>query len=1121
MAANHQIPPTALHPARLLARLAALLLAIPLCPSSLCGAEPASTAGGIEFFETRIRPVLAEHCIKCHGPVKQFAELRLDSRAAMLEGGDTGPAVVPGNPEKSLLVEAVRHGDVQMPPDGKLQDSEIAAIEAWVRMGAPWPEMPSTKPEGDLAPHWAFQPVQVTQPPEVSAPDWIRTPVDRFILAGLDAAGLKPSGPATRRQLIRRVTYDLTGLPPTPEDVRDFERDDDPSAYEKLVERLLASPHYGEHWGRRWLDVARYSDTKGYVYAREEKVFVHAPAYRDWVVAAFNSDLPYDRFLQLQIAADAIAPDQPSDFAALGFLTLGRRFLGVTPDIIDDRIDVVTRGLLGLTVSCARCHDHKYDPIPTADYYSLYGVFQNCTERLVQTGPAPIDDPEFTAGLLRRQQAQRETFELARGTLSDRVRRRIADYLVAQTELEKYHGENFDIIIQTDDLIPLIVRRWESYLAQPARANDPVFGPWTEFAALPAAEFAARSPDVVSTLQGPAGERFLPDVRRLFDTPPASMREVAERYGQFLSDFDRRWTSLPAGGWRETMQTLWRRVDESRTSPLVQALYGPDSPCVLPVEHISTIERMMDNATCDRLWKLQGEVDRWIIKSPAAPPFATILVDKAPLTEQRIFKRGNPALSGDVVPRRFLKVLSGDDRTPFAHGSGRLDLARAIADPANPLTARVWVNRVWAHHFGAGLVRTPSDFGVRAEAPSHPELLDWLADQLIQSGWSTRRLHRLMVLSSTYQQQSAIDASDVAAHARQVDPQNRLLWRMQAHRLSFEELRDTWLASAGLLDAQPGGRSTDLFSTSPPHRRRTLYGYVDRQFVPDALRMFDVANPDLHSPQRSETTVPQQALFALNHPLVADCARSIASQLPSDPAAFVDGMFQRIEQREPNPLQRQQCVDFLQAAAEEAPPERVAGSEDWQYGYGEIDPDRQRLLSFTPLPWFTGEAWQGGAQWPDSKLGWVQITATGGHPGNDLKHASIRRWVAPAAMTVAITSRVQHEVAAGDGIRCTILSSRQGVLASQAVHQAQVDFHIESIAVQPGDTLDFVADFNANLNSEQHLWAPVIREISASGGAGRSWDAQLQFSPRQVAPLSPREQLVQVLLLSNELMFVD
>jgi len=340
---------------------------------------------------------------------------------------------------------------------------------------------------------------------------------------------------------------------------------------------------------------------------------------------------------------------------------------------------------------------------------------------------------------------------------------------------------------------------------------------------------------------------------------------------------------------------------------------------------------------------------------------------------------------------------------------------------------------------------------------------------------------------------------------------------MNPHRLTFEEMRDHWLAVAGDLDLRMGGRSSDLFATKPVHQRRTLYGFLDRQFVPSVMRMFDVANPDLHSPQRSETTVPQQALFALNHRIVADCARSLARQLPDDPDPFVRQCFERIHQREPTSAQLDECVEFLRSAALEPETGPPPGAEDWSYGYGEVDAAAGRVVAFAALPYFAGEAWQGGPNWPDKKLGWVQITATGGHAGNDLKHAAIRRWTAPQAMTVSITSTAMHDVAAGDGIKCWIISSRQGVLKSQVVHNTQAVLNVDSFDVHAGETLDFVVDFNANLNSDQHLWAPVVQQA----GGSRQWDSQVQFGARPTAPLSPREQLIQVLLLSNELMFVD
>ncbi|MCA9055490.1 MAG: DUF1549 domain-containing protein, partial [Planctomycetaceae bacterium] len=412
------------------------------------------TAGRADLFESSIRPLLIEHCVRCHGAEKQEGGLRLDTRDAVMNGGDGGPIIIADEPDSSRLIQAVRYVDLEMPPDGQLAPQQIDALTAWVRSGAKWPAntAPLIAPNAAAASrHWAFQPLTGPEPPQPQIADWRRTPIDQFILSRLEQCSLEPSPEADRRTLIRRLTYTLTGLPPTPGEVEAFVRDDASDSYEQLVDRLLDSTHYGEHWGRHWLDVARYSDTKGYVYAREERFWIHAPTYRDWVVQALNNDLPYDRFLLLQLAADQVPDRQPDDLAAMGFLTLGRRFLGVERDIIDDRIDVVCRGAMGLTVSCARCHDHKYDPIPTADYYALYGVFDSCREqplRLSNEETQPT--PEALAELQKRQDALTAELQNVRSEWSDRIRSRVVDYLTAQTELQKYPPKGFDQIFSTD-----------------------------------------------------------------------------------------------------------------------------------------------------------------------------------------------------------------------------------------------------------------------------------------------------------------------------------------------------------------------------------------------------------------------------------------------------------------------------------------------------------------------------------------------------------------------------------------------------------------------------------------------------------------------------------------------
>ncbi len=1076
------------------------------------GSLARSSADDADAFEKEVRPLLVENCRKCHGAEKQKGGLRVDSRKALVDGGESGPAVVPGRPDKSLLIDAVRHqGELRMPPNGTLLEGQVAALERWVAAGAPWPAEAPVVERGDEARrrHWAFQPVRDAPLPPVRRADWCRTPIDDFVLARLEAAGLGPSPPADRRTLIRRASYDLTGLPPSPEEVDAFVADRDPDAFARVVDRLLASPHHGEQWARHWLDVARYSDTKGYVYAREERFFVQAPAYRDWVVKAFNDDMPYDRFLLLQVAADRIAPGDRPALAAMGFLTLGRRFLGVTRDIIDDRIDVLTRGTMGLTVGCARCHDHKFDPIPTSDYYSLYGVFQNCTERMEAVGEPADASGAFRKELDRRREALRAGLASSRAEASGRVRERVADYLMAQRDLQAFPQEGFDVVVGKADLVPAFVRRWQAYLAAAAKGDDPVFRAWRRFVALRDDEFAGRAAEVSRDLQKTPG--LNPLVARAFAEPPATIRQVAERYGKLLAEVDRR-----ARGRDEA-------VPDADSDALRQILYGPRSPCTVPDEGIVDIEWFFDTDTIVAMWKLQGEVDRWLIGSPAAPPYAVALVDREEAREPRVFRRGDPASPGDEVTRHFLSAIAGPDPKPFTVGSGRLELARAIVDRGNPLTARVWVNRVWMHHFGAGLVRTPSDFGLRAEPPSHPELLDWLANRLIKEGWSTKALHRMILLSAAYQQRS-----DAPADARKreqalgVDPANRLLWRMNPHRLTFEEARDTALTASGELDRRVGGRATELFPGGETNVRRTLYGLVDRQFLSGVLRIFDFANPDLHIPSRSETTVPQQALFALNHPFLAGRAKVMAGRVrDSRPEEAVRLLYRAAYQREPTSAQVRAGLAFLDLAGDE--PESTPSPETlaWSYGFGAIDPCNSRVTGFRPLPHFNGSAWGGGPKWPDPELGWIQLTAQGGHAGNDLQHAAIRRWTAARDTTVSITSTASHEEAPGDGIRCWIVSSRDGVLKSAAIHRAKARLDVGPIEVEAGDTIDFVVDFRDGLNSDVYLWAPQIREVEPSRGARANWDAARDFIGPAAPRLTPIEQLAQVILMANELLFVD
>lgn len=903
------------------------------------------------FFENSIRPLLQSRCHECHGTERQDGDLRLDSRDALLQGGRTGPAIVLGNPDQSLLLQAVhRTGDLEMPPDEPLLEAEIAALTQWIRTGAVWAGTEQIEPseiQRRSAEHWAFQPLVA---PDTSAP--LANVIDHWIQTRLQAEGLRATAPADRRTLLRRLRFVLTGLPPSHAEVEAFQQDPDPSAYESRVEQALSSPQFGEHWARHWLDLARYSDTKGYVYSREERFWTHAWSYRDWVIDAINRDLPYDQFIRLQLAADQIA-DDPNDLAAMGFLTIGRRFLGVKPDIIDDRIDVVTRGLLGLTVSCARCHDHKYDAIPTADYYSLYGVMASCYEEDRSLVSPELLSAEYVAERTKRQQAYLDQHKQLRDQAAQRARQRTADYLAAQLQLDQYPGELFGQLFKPDDLLPSVVHRWADYLRRSAASEDPIFTAWHRLLAIPAAEFAQQAPVVAAELGAAPPTMVHPAIAAAMrEAQLTTHRDVVQLYSQVLQQQLSLLTLPPATGSGDIASTPADTEPHAPNSsgegipkqgveknspdkdPLFEALFfGENSPCVVPDEPIVEIEYFVDIASCESLWKLQAELDRWVLQGDSRDRRARVLVDRPQPIEPQIFRRGSPLRKGDFVPRQFLSLLAGDDRSPFENGSGRLELADAIATADNPLTARVMVNRIWGHVFGQPLVATTSDFGLRSELPSHPELLDQLAQEFIEHGWSVKHIVRQMLLSETFRQAGADSLPPkLLEQALNLDPENRLLWHSKPRRLTIEALRDTLLSTSGQLDSSTfGGKAVDLW-TPPFARRRSVYGLVDRQFLPSLLRSFDFANPDLHIPWRSETTVAQQCLFFLNHPLVLEQAKQVVEEASqgvakNDSLACIQQLFRRILQRDPSELESLEAMEFLDAAAETAESNQL---DPWQ-----------------------------------------------------------------------------------------------------------------------------------------------------------------------------------------------
>jgi hypothetical protein len=856
------------------------------------GYARAQSSASADFFEKSVRPLLAARCYSCHGPKKQQAGLRLDSREAILRGSDNGPVVDLKQPDKSLILQAVGYqADVKMPPKGPLAKGDVQALQRWVKEGLPWPKATVAK-AADQDPmllakktHWSFKPIQKQAVPDVKDGSWVQNTVDHFILARLEKEGMRPSSRADRRTLLRRATFDLTGLPPTPAEIQTFVEDRAPDAWDRAIERLLASPQYGERWGRHWLDVARYADTKGYVFT-DERRFPSAYTYRDYVVRAFNTDLPYDRFLIEQLAADRLslgADKQP--LAAMGYLTLGRRFLNNQQDIIDDRIDVVCRGLMGLTVSCARCHDHKFDPIPTRDYYSLYGVFASSVEPASLPIIGEARDPVALAAYEKEQQRREvklQEFNNAQySELTARYRKQAAEYLAAVLKPAPAAEPRQTANLTADELHPLMTRRWRNYLGDAARANDPVWACWSALATVKPDKFASTVQAILADKAKVS--RWNLQVKNLLAARPVRSREeLAQLYGKLLTESDKRWHNEEQWA-RETNQPAPTALADASWEEVRQKLYGSDAAPTVPRNEI---ERFYNRAARDRQRTLKKQIEQWQATAPSAPPRAMVLEDLPTPVKPRVLKRGNPGTPGDEVPRQFLEVLSPARREPFKQGSGRLELARAIASPENPLTARVMVNRIWMHHFGAGLVRTPGDFGTRGEKPTHPELLDFLAGYFVEHGWSVKEMHRLILRSSTYQQQSE-ERSDYALR----DVENRLLWRQNLRRLDFEALRDSFLSASGQLDQDMGGPSVEI-TTPKSNPRRSLYGFIDRQNLPGLFRTFDLASPDVSTAQRHTTTVPQQALFLLNSPFILEQA---AQLLKRPEIASAQSTAQRIE----------------------------------------------------------------------------------------------------------------------------------------------------------------------------------------------------------------------------------
>ncbi|MFN0104238.1 MAG: PSD1 and planctomycete cytochrome C domain-containing protein [Bryobacteraceae bacterium] len=826
-------------------------------------AVAAAHAGtGEEFFETRVRPLLVDRCGACHGE-NAASGLRVDSRAALLRGGKRGPAIVIGEPSASLLLQAIRHSHatLRMPPDGPLRAEETTAIETWIRDGAPWPETP---PQSNGAKRlWSAEPLRP-----------VAGSIDDHVRAALAAKAIAPNPRADRRTLLRRLHADITGIPPTPAQTAAFLADDTPGALPQLVDALLASPQFGERWGRHWLDVARFGEDD--FTGTQPRPYPNAWRFRDWVIGAFNDDLPYDVFVKAQVAGDLLSGDNSKLIGGLGLFGLGPWYYGITQppqaraDERHDRVDMVTRGFLGLTAACARCHDHKYDPIPQKDYYALAGVFASSEYK-----EFPLASPAAVAAY---DSAQKRVKALEK---------EIEQFLSTQREQLAliYARQSADFLLGASGLDPDISKKWKEYLAKPEE-DHPFLKRWQ----------AARSPEAARQFQ-----QTLLDVieeKRVIDD--SNRQAVIRGTNPFAK---RRKIILPfnydsEADFNPGSEVVTKSLDRERYQLWQKFIGRTDAVYRLEVE---AVEKRLTGEWKRNLANLRAELERAKKESPTAYGYFHGMAEHDEPLDLPLNKRGNPSDLGDVVPRHFLSCL---EPVALGQGSGRLQLAESIVQ--HPLAARVMANRVWGWLFGAGVVRTPSNFGLMGDRPGNRELLEYLAARFRQQRFSVKALIREIALSETYLASSAANSG-----GDKLDPDNRLFWRANRKRLDAEAIRDSILAVSGELDLRIGGESADL---ADGNRRRTAYVRVGRYQQNETLALFDFPSASIHVEQRGVTNVPLQKLFFLNSSFLRLRAEALAQRLEcasTSESGRVAAAYHWLFQREPSDRERRIASVFL------------------------------------------------------------------------------------------------------------------------------------------------------------------------------------------------------------------
>lgn len=885
--------------------------------------------GTDEFFEKKVRPILMTNCARCHNSKSKIAELDLTTSEGFAAGGEGGPVIDRDNLPNSRILKVISYEDtLKMPPKRKLGDEDIKVIGEWVKMGAPWPgastsSMVESNPTtwrsstreftDDEKKYWAYQPVSKQSPPPVKNSSWIKSPIDAFILNKLEEKGIEPSKPTDKTTLLRRATFDLTGLPPTESEIKDFLGDSSPKAFSKVIDRLLSSPRYGEKWGRHWLDVARYADSTG---SDEDHRYPDAWKYRDYVIESFNKDRPYDQFVREQLAGDLLPHSSQNDgpvnrrgIIATGFLAIGPKAIAqqdkkkLLYDVYDEQVDVTTKAFLGLTVACARCHNHKFDPILTKDYYSLVGIFASTKSFKVVEGTVSqvvtkplVTKEEYDAWIIKRD-AHREQLKLRNFAIAEIVDKeqtklisttlpRMSDYMVAARDVY-LNGKKLSNIVTTRKLSASTLKKWVEYL-KPATVRHHLVA-WH------------KTDDPIKT-------SF--EYQQQFSNRLKEWNEKNEKWHQSYINAIKEGKKLPD-------RPEFESGEDRFFADLMFTKKGP--------YNVSADNKQLFNIKDkNQIASLKEELKQLKKVEPPSPEMACA-IEEGENVNQKVFIRGDYRSEGEPAPKAFPLILSPHTRqSENFTGSGRQQLAEWITQPEHPLTARVMVNRVWQWHFGEGIVRTPDNFGKMGELPSHPELLDFMAQQFVSNGWSVKTLHKMIMLSNTYQISS--ETSDAAFTA---DPENRLFSRFNRRRLSVEEIRDSLLAIDASIDLTMGGTlqsgtGTDSendnkrLSLNPEKlTRRTVYLPLRRANLPTLLNLFDFGDAGTPSGKRQLTNVPTQALFWMNSEFLTERSKKLAQSLLNQTAiedkTRVDIAYRRILNRYVDNSETEQALTYIQS----------------------------------------------------------------------------------------------------------------------------------------------------------------------------------------------------------------